>query len=163
MFILQCEVGIPNTLCPGTGTQSRGPGQDPGSLQKSARLDIGAVEIRPDGTLRAPIWLALGDRLLGAATVRLEFDPAAYKVEACTVDPAARMDGAMCHIDAATGEVRLTGLKTQGISGDLVLAEVTFRMAPAAPKGAAPVLKHSVLVDPAGRPIGGVIRFGVDK
>jgi len=165
MFILQCEVGIPNALCPDTTTRARDQEQDPGLLapQPTATLDVGVVEQSADGTVTAPVWLALDDRLLGAATVRLKFNPAVYQIEACTADPGGRMDGALCNVDAARGVVRLTALSVQGVSGDLVLAEITFRSVPGARKGVAPVLKDSVLVDPAGRPIGGVIHYGSVK
>jgi len=84
-----------------------------------------------------------------------------YAIEGCTADPTGAMGLAVCQVDAARGQVQLTAIAAGGVSGNLVLATVSFRIVDGAPKDIAPILTAPVLVDPAGRPIEVVIRYGI--
>jgi len=163
LFILQCEAGIPNLLCPAEGAHGgdRWPAREEPTPTGSVGLNLGAEGHVTDGRAAVPIWLALGEQMMGAATVELALDPAAYAIEGCAADPAGAMDVAMCQVDAARGRVTFAGLAVSGRSGDLTLATVTYRILNGSITDTEPLLTAPVLVDPAGRPIEARVRYGV--
>ncbi len=100
-----------------------------GSVKGSApdaAVSIGSGSVNPGGT----ITVALDTRNvsgLGAITIDVIYDPAVIDAVACNGDPAKTFDLGSCNEGFGPGRVRFTGISSQGLSGGIRLADITFQ------------------------------------
>ena len=125
MFILQCEVGLTNGFCPPAAMASES-GQGLSS-PLAATLGIGSGSLAPGGRLDVPLTTNLGNHVLGAATIEVQYDPDILAVTSCTEDPGSAFDLAVCNADMAAGKVGITAVSAKGVSGDVVLVQINFQ------------------------------------
>jgi hypothetical protein len=92
------------------------------------KLSVDSAVSSPGESVSVPILAALGSQGMGAATIELAFDPEILKVTACTSDPEVALDFGVCHVEPQSGLVRLAGIASGGVSGNPVLAEISFEV-----------------------------------
>jgi hypothetical protein len=155
LFILQCEVGIPNPFCPAPGVAAPfRQGWQPdviGPLQ-TVTLNIGSGDVDPGGSLTVPLTTDLGGETLGAATVEIQYDPAVLDATACTADPGGVLDYALCNIDLATDKVGFTSISAAGVTGSPLLVEITFEAVGNPGDSSSLTLTPTTFADPSGQP-----------
>ncbi len=122
--ILQCAVGIVNTMCP-SGTITLPPLPDPVLQSPQAVISIPSATLEIGASSKLLVTAKSLDRV---ATISLEvaYDPQLVRATACTVDPLKHFDIRLCNIDVNTGVVRLTLLAPAGVSDQAALAEIDF-------------------------------------
>ena len=123
LFIMQCEVGIPNDFCPATTALAVTPLK---GLQ-TANISVGEAETARNRLVTIPITADVADTAVGAGTIELHFDPAVLEPTACQTDPDGKFNMALCNPAFADGVVKFALLSATGVSGGMTLANVTFR------------------------------------
>jgi hypothetical protein len=124
LLILQCEAGIHNSFCPVVNA-AMSPEHEP-AAPNDAILSIGSGTVAPGESLKVPLTASLGEAKFGAATITIRYDPVVLKATACDEDPDDALDMALCNINKAPGETGFTTISAAGVSGEVMLAEVTF-------------------------------------
>ena len=94
---------------------------------QDATLTIGSGEVPLGGSITVPMTVTLGSENLGAATIDIQYDPNVLTVTGCSADPDNAFDFAQCNPNFASDTVRFAALSGSGVSGDLLLAEITFQ------------------------------------
>ena len=93
-----------------------------------ATVTIGSGTVLPGEQLTVPLEaLAVPDGGLAAATVDILYDPSVVGVVRCDDDPNDVFDVSPCNPHFAFNTVRLAVISMGGVSGDLLLANITFR------------------------------------
>ena len=169
MLILQREVGPPNTLGPGSGS-AMSSGQAPAAPQQGSpmgpgplddvTLTIGSGDVEPGDTITVPLTANLGSETLGAATIQVQYDPAVLDAISCTADPSGVSDLALCNVNLAADRVGLTIIAAAGVSGDAVLAQITFQAVGPEGDSSALALTADPFSDPAGDAIDVITQNG---
>ncbi|RME85556.1 MAG: hypothetical protein D6775_02500 [Caldilineae bacterium] len=130
LFIVQCDLGIPNPLCPASG-QIQSALTHLNLLQAST-VKIGADTVMPGHEVTIRSTADLGAHLLGAATFELHYDPTVVQPVQCQADPAEAFDFRLCnmsyeHDGVPPDAIRFNVLSGAGVSGQVALADITFR------------------------------------
>ncbi|MFN8444361.1 MAG: hypothetical protein U0175_26495 [Caldilineaceae bacterium] len=121
LFTLQCSVGLENLFCPGSqGVRS--------AQQTASPASVVALHIQDgesNGTLHQEIFVDSAIAL-GALSLELKVEPSNQGTFSCEADPSQTFDLATCHIDEATGMVRLSLLSASGVTGKHPLGRLHF-------------------------------------
>jgi hypothetical protein len=145
---MQCEVGIPNSLCPAiqpTKSQTEGFGGEPvgegaaaaseseSAIRPPARvsnihIESGSVAVGETKTL--PVWVTVSDNYnLTAVTLDIAFDPTIVAFNDCVTNEST-FDLTLCALQDGDGQppnvVSVTALSVSGVNGELFLGEVAF-------------------------------------
>ena len=73
--------------------------------------------------------LDVPDPGLGAFTIDIAYDKDVVEAVSCQGDPADSLDNAVCNTEYKADSVRVAGFRmTSGLTGDVALADVTFRL-----------------------------------
>jgi hypothetical protein len=131
--VLQCDAAMPNVSCPSFVSVML---TAPAALTPTAgaklmlRLELADASTPETLVVRVVAYDPMAQ--LGAATLDLEYDPAALAINACTGNPEGRLDAAMCNAsfitNTITSTVRLNAVSMKGAGGAAVLANVSFRL-----------------------------------
>ncbi|NOZ72220.1 MAG: hypothetical protein GXP38_09960 [Chloroflexi bacterium] len=129
LFIIQCDAGIANPLCPvSSQAQSLFLNLD---LSQASTVQIQAADVLPgeDVTIHATANVGTDD--LGAAAVELHYDPTVLQPLTCKADPDALFDFKLCNISyeqdgTPPDAIRFNMLSSAGVSGEVKLADITF-------------------------------------
>lgn len=151
-------IGVPSVSAPHL-EELLGPSMQP-EWPASTTLSIGSGDVTPGGSITVPLVASLGRETLGAVTVEIEYDPAVVDATGCSRDPGGVLDLAMCNANMAAGKVGLTAVSTAGVSGDVVLAKVTFRAVGSVGESSELKLTAGTFADPAGQPLGTTVEDG---
>lgn len=159
LFILQCDVGLHNVLCPAdqipraSGQWPRASAPTPRAQPHAAIVQIGSATVSPGGSVTAPVTATLsGGELLGSVTMEVAYDPAVVTNTGCVPDPGGIFDGKICNRNFPN-KVRFNVISTDGRTGTLVLANLTF-FASGTPGACTPLTGTiEVFSDPNGLPI----------
>lgn len=157
LFILQCDVGIYNAFCPDPASGAR-TSKSASRLQASdtGSLAIAGGEAAPGAELTLPVTAELpSGQQWGAGTLEVRYDPAVVDAIGCVADPGARFDAKYCNMnyenDGVNPDVvRFNLTSTNGVSGQLTLANVKFKAVGPAGSVTALNLIPVVVSDPAG-------------
>jgi uncharacterized repeat protein (TIGR01451 family) len=153
LFIMQCDVDIHNRLCPTTGLLHFDKERVSFQSTLTATLGIGSGEVALGESISVPITTNLAGNTLGAATIEVRYDPTVVTAVACSVDPAGLFDSKTCNPYYKTDTVRFNLASLSGVTGNPLLANVTFR-AIGSPGGSSVLdVVPQVFVDPSGNPI----------
>ncbi|MGD9148519.1 MAG: cohesin domain-containing protein [Anaerolineae bacterium] len=125
-----------------------------------AVLSIGSGVVEPGGSVTVPMTTSLGAYLLGATTVQVDYDPAVVEAIACDADPGGEFDFALCNIDLAPDQVGLTAISAFGVSGYVVLAEVTFLAVGETGESSSLTLTANTFAHPGGQPLAVTVHDG---
>jgi hypothetical protein len=140
LFIMQCEVGIANSLCPtavptesqvdglvgesAIGTAETESGIRPSNQVTTIQVDNGSVGVGEMTSL--PVWVNVpADNSLTAVTLDVTFDPTIVAFEGCTTNDSV-FDLSLCALQDDGRTVSITALAVSGFSGETFLAEVSF-------------------------------------
>jgi hypothetical protein len=116
-------------------------------------IRIGSALVKEGESARVSVSAALGSNLLGAVTIVIRYDPAVVDATTCVGDPNDRFDMSLCNARYADDAVIFAAWSEHGITGDLLLAEITFE-ALGMPGQVSPlVLTATTFADPGGHPI----------
>ena len=74
-----------------------------------------------------PLTTNLGNHVLGAATIEIQYDPDILTITGCTEDPGSAFDLAVCNANMAADKVGVTAISAKGVSGNVVLAQISFQ------------------------------------
>lgn len=121
--ILQCEAGLPGIPClpadaPPIITQTLGA---PPLFRLEVVPDSGAAITRT-----VQVVANRTERTLGAASLKLLYDPAHLTVDSCAAAPTTEMSRGVCYAAPDAGNVHLNYVAVNGIHPDVVLGEITF-------------------------------------
>ena len=116
------------------------------------RIDSGTVA--PGGMITLPLRIA-GANNLGVATIEVRYDPTIVDATGCDFDPNGSFDAGLCNVNfdndgMGTDAVRVTPISLSGVSGDVLVADVTFAALGAAGSSSSLEVVVSVFADPAG-------------
>jgi|GEM_PF-3526754 len=135
LFTLQCDVGINNRTCnqvisaqrSAVSSRTSASILQPSALTSGGWMDAGVIPAGATGTVVVPVNLHDADRL-SAASVEVHYDPALLEIKEpkCSMTDDERLDIGLCNPDYAPGVVRFNLVSTNGISGDMQLATLTF-------------------------------------
>jgi hypothetical protein len=89
-------------------------------------LRIGSTLVAEGKSASVTLSAALASYALGAVTVKVQYDPGVVVATACTADPGDVFDLAQCNV-GPTGRVVYTAISAAGVTGNPVLAEISFR------------------------------------
>jgi hypothetical protein len=109
--------------------------------------------VEPGGSLAVPLTANLGGETLGAATIEIQYDPAVVDPAGCNADPGNLFDLALCNTDAGPGLVSFTAISAVGVTGDPLLAEITFQAIGDPGDNSPLTLTPTTFADPSGQPI----------
>ena len=126
LFVLQCDVGISNVLCPARSPSSSSPSSSNQPTQggENSTVEISSYEVEQSSTLTVPVRANIGNTALGAATIRVNFDPNLVQATQCQVPEA--LFG-QCTFDNEAGQVSFNVLSASGVTNELTLANITFQ------------------------------------
>lgn len=122
---------------------------------------VGSAAVLPAGSITVPVTAegVSSGSPLGAATIEVRYDPSVLDATACSADPNAVFDSALCNPDfdndgIAPDIVRFNVASISGVSGDVSLADITFQDVGCLPGSTINLdAAISVFADPAGSPI----------
>ena len=156
LFIMQCEIGIPNTLCPVTTAMKL----SPMSSLASADIMVGQGVVPNNGQITVPITADVTDADVGAVTFELKYDPNVVRPTACVADPERKFSLAICNPNYQSDAIRFTLASTQGVTGGINLANITFE-AVGEPGDSSPLTATAItFTDAQGQSIPNQIRSG---
>jgi len=92
----------------------------------SAILAIGSADVAQGASATVPLAAALDVYVLAAVTVDVQYDPGVVTATACSADPEDLFDFSYCNVAYASDTVRFVAISAQGVTGNPVLAEVSF-------------------------------------
>lgn len=133
---------------------------------------LGEVEIAIDDhaatvgeEVIVPVLVNIAGGQVGAATVQIDYDPNLLLAISCIPDPSNRFDGKLCNVNGAsfdnrTDMVRFSVASVVGVTSQLTLANVTFRIIDGASSTASLNIVVNSLGDPTSRTISPVITDG---
>lgn len=99
----------------------------PSSADTPVPVTIGSDSVLPGESTTVSLQ-ALGlSQSLGAATVDVIYNPAVVSITDCSADPSAVFDLVSCNPTFGPDTIRFVGISASGVSGDVSLAELTFR------------------------------------
>ena len=153
LFILQCDVGISNVLCPGTAPRVVGRAlyREEAAQSATATVSAGSGQVLPGGSVTIPVEVVEVTNL-GAATVEVQYDPAVLAVTGCSLDPNRTFNGGVCN-PSVPGTVRLNDISAYGVSGNALLANITFQGVGAAGTASALHVVIDIFTDTNGVPL----------
>jgi hypothetical protein len=123
LYIMQCEVGISNPLCPteGEGLAST----SPAVFDTQAVVSIDSTKLHQFERVESPLTVELPDGMsVAAVTVDVFYESAIVRAVACT--PAGPAAFSMCHINQQENSVRFTWLAPLGTTSLVTLGSITF-------------------------------------
>jgi len=169
LFILQCEIGIANVLCPASGPSlDSTPGRvispaDPAEKPREPEpviLDVGSGEVAAGTDIEVPVTMLASEEMIGAATIEIQYDPSILHVIDCAANPNKAFDSALCNTDSERGMVRLSAISAGGASGLQALANITFQAIGQTGESSAVTLEVTAFARASGLPVKVSVRAG---
>ena len=125
----------------------------------AVNLAMAAGQVAPGGVITLPVTTNLtAGALSGAGTIEVRYDPAVVDAIACVADPQGRFDAKYCNVnynhDGSNPDVvRFNLVSGSGATGQLTLANISFRAVGPAGSSSGLNLIPAVVSDPAGAPL----------
>lgn len=123
-------------------------------------LRAGSGEVAPGGSIAVPVTAedVPPGSPLAAATIEVRYDPSVLDATACTVDPGGVFDSGICNPDFDNDgidpdAVRFNATSVLGVSGDLLVANITFEGQGQSGDTSGLNVVISVFADPGGNPV----------
>jgi hypothetical protein len=120
----------------------------------------GSGEVAPGATITVPVTAenVPADSPLAAATIEILYDPSVLDATSCDIDPNAMFDSAACNPDFDNNgidpdTVRFNVTSVSGVSGDPLLANITFAAVGQSGDTTVVAVVIAVFADPAGDPV----------
>lgn len=128
-WILRCTVGDVSPFCSSASAVSAS-----SDTQLLAPLGI-AIHNGLEGNtyfVTIPLSVTVQHGSFGAATFELEYDPTKLTPLLCEGDPGQQFDGGFCNLNypssnSASGVIRFNLVSVQGVSGEQIIARMTFK------------------------------------
>lgn len=135
LFVLQCSTSIENSFCPAMATSTQYGYRSMLSPDSStaATIAIPNVDAQSGEELTIPILSSISDSTIGAATVEVLYDPNLLEPLGCQSDPNGQFSQSSCNIHYEadgkdTDSVRISLIAAAGVTGEVPLANVNFRV-----------------------------------
>jgi hypothetical protein len=125
-----------------------------GDIPDGATVRAGGGTVGPGGSIVIPLEaLNVPTAGLGAATIEVHYDNTVLDAIGCTADPGDLFDSALCNPVYSADTVRLTAISTLGVSGNSLLAEITFQAIGLSGMSSPLDVVIVTFADPGGNPI----------